>query len=156
VKHLGPIAAAAALLSVAPAASTGAQPTAPLAAGERVRVVIATGRPARHTGTVTAVRADTLVLNRRNSEPITVSLASVAQVERSLGPGRCAGAGARVRCMLRSGVAGTVLGAAIGYFGTQGAKDMPGVGVILGAPVGLIVGLVVGGLVGGERWERVR
>ncbi len=156
MRHLGTIATAAAMVLIAPAASIGAQPPAPLAAGERVRVVFATGRQVRHTGTVAAVRGDTLVLNRRNSEPIAVSLASVVQVERSLGRGRCGGAGARARCMLVSGLAGTVVGGAIGFFTTQSASDMAGIGVIFGAPVGLIVGLVVGGFVGGERWERVR
>lgn len=156
MKHLGPIAGAAALLSIAPAVSIGAQPTAPLATGDRVRVVFATGRQARHTGTVAAVRRDTLVLDRGNAEPIAFPLTSVVQVERSLGQGRCSGAGARVRCILVSGLAGTVVGGAIGFFATQNASDMSGIGVLLGAPVGLIVGLVAGGFVGGERWERVR
>jgi hypothetical protein len=144
------------VLSFAPVASINAQQTAPLAAGERVRVVVATGRQARYTGTVAAVRGDTLVLDRRNSEPIALPLASVARVERSLGRGRCGGAGARARCMLLGALAGTLVGGAIGYFGSQDGSDMAGIGVILGAPVGFIAGLVVGGLVGGERWQRIR
>jgi hypothetical protein len=58
--------------------------------------------------------------------------------------------------MLLGALAGTLVGGAIGYFGTQDESDMAGIGVILGAPVGLIAGLVVGGLVGGERWQRIR
>jgi hypothetical protein len=57
--------------------------------------------------------------------------------------------------MLGGALAGTLVGGAIGYFGTQDGSDMAGIGVLLGGPVGLIVGLVVGGLVGGERWQRI-
>lgn len=156
MRRLGPIAAAAALLSFAPAASIVAQQHTPLVAGERVRVVLAIGRQPRHTGTVVALRGDTLVLDRRNSEPIALPLVSVARVERSLGRGRCGGAGARAACMLGAALAGMAVGGAIGYFATQDGSDIAGMGALLGAPVGFIVGLVVGGLVGGERWQRIR
>jgi hypothetical protein len=102
------------------------------------------------------VRGDTLLLDRHGSDPIALPLVSVARLERSLGGGRCSGPGPRARCMLLGGLAGTVVGGAIGFFGTQGLDDMAGIGVLLGAPVGLIVGLIVGGIVGGERWERIR
>jgi hypothetical protein len=105
---------------------------------------------------VLAVRGDTLVLDRHGSAPITLSLASVGRLERSLGRGHCGGAGARARCVLMGGFAGVLVGGAIGFFGTQDGSDMAGIGVLLGAPAGLIVGLLVGGIVGGERWERIR
>ncbi|MDQ3996760.1 MAG: hypothetical protein M3303_07045 [Gemmatimonadota bacterium] len=156
MRLLSRLAVAAALVSFEPSGAIAAQQTARVAVGERVRAVIAVGRQPRHTGTVLAVRGDTLVLDRRGSGPIALSLASVARLERSLGAGRCSGFGGRGRCLLAGGLAGVVVGGAIGFFGTQDGGDMAGIGVILGAPVGLIVGLLVGSIVGGERWERVR
>jgi hypothetical protein len=149
------LAAAAALVSFDPSGAIAAQQAARVTVGERVRAVVALGRQPRYTGTVLAVQRDTLVLDRSGSSPIALSLASVVRLERSLGDGRCSGAAARTKCVLMGGLAGVVVGGAIGFFGTQNAGDMAGIGVLLGAPVGLVVGLVVGGIVGGERWERV-
>ena len=149
-------AAAAALASFEPSGAIAAQQTAPVAVGERVRALVAVGRQRRHTGIVLAVRGDTLVLDRPGSDPLALSLASVARLERSLGGGRCSGLGPRTRCVLLGGLAGVVVGGAIGFLTTQGLDDFAGIGVLLGAPVGLIAGLVAGGIVGGERWHRVR
>jgi hypothetical protein len=156
LRHLAAITALAALPLFAPAASTIAQQATPVAAGDRVRVIAATGRQARHKGTVVAVRGDTLQLDRGGSDPLAIPFGSVARLDRSLGDGRCSGLGARTACMLLAGLSGTLVGGAIGFYTTQDGSDLAGMGALFGAPVGFIVGLVVGGFVGGERWQRIR
>jgi hypothetical protein len=141
------------VLSVAPAPMV-AQQAAPVGAGQRVRV--RAGVPLRyHTGTVAALHVDTLVLDQGRRGRVALPLASVVQLERSAGPGRCAAPGARLACIVGGGLVGALVGGVIGYTTTQGPGDLSGIGVLWGVPAGLVVGMLVGNFVGGERWERV-
>ena len=156
VGRLTVMAAAVAMLWLAPPASMAAQESDTLAVAARVRARVAPSGQA-YTGSIAALRNDTLVLDRGQRGVLAVPLASVVQLERSRGPGWCRRRpGARLGCIALGIVSGAVIGGVISYQATKCDDcDLSGIGVIFGVPVGAGVGLIVGALVGGERWERV-
>jgi hypothetical protein len=150
----------AAILAVpwlaAPPPITAQETSTPLAVGERVRARVAPGGR-RYTGSLIALRSDTLVLQDRQRGAVSLPLLSVMQLERSRGPGWCRRRpGSRIGCVALGIVSGALIGGTIGFQTTKcDGCDLHGIGVILGAPVGAAVGLIVGAIAGGERWERV-
>jgi hypothetical protein len=125
-----------------------------LPAGARVRVTVPPLR--RTTGTVLAVRGDTLLLLRaRSKDTLPVVLSAVRAAEVSRGPGTRIGSGIGIGALT-----GLLLGIGLGAAellttDESGYEDV----VMLGAMgAGLAAGAVVGGIAGTfpvERWQPV-
>lgn len=136
-----------AILSLALPALAVAQQSAPLTPGERVRIW--TARRGPQVGTVSALSVDSVTLDRRPGDRVTIPATSVTRLERSRGPGRCGG-GRRAQCV----VIGTLIGAAVPtVLLVSGGDAIYAVGVL--SPLGAIIGAFTGAKVGGEKWEPV-
>jgi hypothetical protein len=150
-----------AVLMVFPGAAAGAQAAVQIAAGERVRVKSAGGRP--QIVTVVDVGAGSIA-GVSGGRSVTLEFSSIERIERSLGERSRADAFVRGlgRGFLAGGVGGALLGAATGdpgctswdmtcYSREEGAL---GFGVIFGA-AGALIGGVLGMSSPGEQWQRV-
>lgn len=140
VMLLGALAVAGLALRPASLASQGVDT---LRVGERARVAVA-GSPLRLTGTLMAIRGDTLVLRDDLGGTQRVLARAVDRAERSLG--RRAAHGAR-----HDGVVGLLAGGAVMAMG--GAHGM-GAGEVAAATLSWgVVGAAVGALRRPERWQ---
>ncbi len=128
-----------------------AQDTLAIAAGERVRLTLAS-REDPVVGVLVAQDRDSLrVQSRPDSPPIVFARAGVTGAEASLGRHGHAGTGALVG-LLAGGVAGAALGSSC-----EDDFLCPGTGggaLLLGG-TGLVFGALVGVLIRTERWEWV-
>ena len=152
-----------ALLLLAPLAGLSAQETPPLLLGMRVRVTTLelrrigqapqTFTEIRRTGTLIALKSDTLVLREKeNTVQRTIPLAHVKRLDLSQGRashGKGALKGAAIGFLAGGGATG---GAVLGVAETFG--ELTGA-FLLGAIPGALVGSGIGALAGGERWEQV-
>lgn len=128
-----------------------AQDPLAIAAGERVRLTLASGRPAVVGLLVTQDRDSLHVRPQPDAPPIALARAGVTSVDVSLGHHGHAGTGALAGLVV-GGVAGAALGGSCG-----GDFLCPGAGggaLLLGA-TGTAFGAIVGLFVRSERWEPV-
>jgi hypothetical protein len=126
--------------------------------GARARLIVSDYGEAPQTGTVTAVRGDSIVFRRDQAgDSLTIGFAHVGRLDVSrgrrtrpltgLGLGFLAGAGA-----------GALAGAATYHkssFIDFGVGVNVAVGAVLGAAGGAVVGLIAGSVIHTERWHTV-
>jgi hypothetical protein len=155
------------LLLLAPLASFAAQDVPSLAPGARVRVTTLEHHPEishlftdvkiRHTGTLIALNADTLLLKPDGqSSPRMIPLAHVTGLDMSRG-----WASRGERATMGSGIGFLVGGVILAIAGGTALEEnsgSPGARMILfmiGGVPGAAIGAVVGESTAGERWEQV-
>lgn len=133
-----------------------------LEADTRVRLLAPAIAPRWFSGRVLRVTPDTLILQTGAATPVTVALAEIDRIERSLG--RSHGQGA-----LRGlGYGALIGGASVGALVLAGTdfciyisclpNDLTGAvgGFFIGAVIGAPVGTVIGALVGVEEWRPLK
>jgi hypothetical protein len=133
-----------------------------LVPGARVRISEShSGAATTETGTLVAIRADTLVLQPEHRvDTLRIPVGSVRTLEVSRGRKSRVGAGIGYGALV--GVAtGALVPLAVcgGDCGASSVGNFTGLLVVGGAVLGAVAGSVVGGVIGaahsGERWEQV-
>lgn len=143
---------------LAPLAHLAAQESLTLAPGARVRVSIR--QQGRQTGSLVALKADTLIVKaEKRTAPSAILLSSITKLEFSKGHKRSAGKGAGLGFLIGAGVgviAGTIAAQSYSGYDTETDWYWYQTAPVFGGGCG-ILGALVGGFVGAdaERWEPV-
>lgn len=138
-----------------------AQHGPPVAPGDRVRVSRLGSVVPPLVCTVSALKADTLVLNtEQRTDALELPLASLAKLEVSRGQKPATARGAKIGFLAGAAV-GAGVGAALGAsFGEQDCSSscivgIAGIGALAGGIGGTLVGLSIGAATNSDLWEPV-
>ena len=156
-----------AVTSISGGARLGAQSTAPVTVGERVRITTPSQRGgSRYVGSVVGVQGDSVLLQMRDlAAPRSVAISDITALDVSLGERGNTGRGLLYGSVIGAGLGGALAAATYKKPDCAGATWFCGdaaphrtATAVAGGIVGALAGVVVGGLWGAthpsERWVR--
>ena len=142
-------------LQLSPAVAWSQEPPG-IVPGSRIRITeLQAGKSVRHSGTVVAAGADTVVLrNPTGGATATFSLARISGLEVSRGSKGHVAAGVGLGFLAGAGI-GALLGVVHPASYTEDEIPVAAVGAVIGAGAGMLLGGVVGAVHKSDRWEAV-